>query len=111
VLLDDTRHVFGRNAGVPDVVGVDEDDRPLVVAARAGVAQHRVRRISAPLDLETERLKELAAALRAATVLAGGGAHEDLSKPCHATNSMPRQELFQARRRLQATGTRLQVFC
>ena len=108
--LDDRRHVVGRDAGIPDIVGVDEDDRPLVVAARAGVTQHRGRRKPATLDLEAKRLQQLATPLRAAAALAGGGAHEDLSKPCHATDSMPRRRLFQACARLQATGTRFRVF-
>ena len=91
VPLDDDRHVFGRHAGVPDVVRVDEDHRPFVVAARAGVAQHRGRRQPAPLDLSAEGLEELAAALRAAASLARRGANEDLSELCHAVNSISRR--------------------
>ena len=43
VFLDDPRYVFGGYAGVPDVVREDEDDRPLLVAAGAGVTEHRQR--------------------------------------------------------------------
>jgi hypothetical protein len=76
---------------------VDEDDRSFVVAARAGVAQHRGRPQAAPLDLGAESLEELAAALGAAAALPGCRAHEDLSKPRHDTNSKSRRGLFQAR--------------
>ena len=57
--LDDHRHVFERHAGVPDVVRVDEDYRPLVVTPGAGVAQHDERREPTPLDLGAELLEEL----------------------------------------------------
>ena len=81
--LDYLRHVLGSNAGVPDVVGVDEDDRPLVVAAGADVAQHGGWWEPAPLDLGPERLEELAAAFRAAASLPRRGAHENLSELRH----------------------------
>jgi hypothetical protein len=88
VSLHDGWHVLRRNAVVPDVVRVDEYDRPLVVAAGAGVAQHRGRREPAPLDLGAEDLEELDAAPGAAAPLPRRSAHEDLSKVCHCTNSM-----------------------
>jgi hypothetical protein len=97
VPLDDVGHVLRPDAGVPDIVRVDEDYRPLVVAARAGVAQHRGRRQAAPLDLRAEGLEELAAALGAAAALPRCRAHEELSKPSHNTNSMPPREEIQRR--------------
>ena len=81
--LDYLRHVLGSNAGVPDVVGVDEDDRALVVAAGAGVAQHGGRREAAPLGLSPERLEELSAAFRAAASRPRRGANENLSELRH----------------------------
>jgi|SRR5215218_8848501 hypothetical protein len=88
--LDDIGHVLRRDAGVPDIVGEDEDYRSLVVAARTGVAQHCGRRQAAPLDLSAEGLEELAATLGTAAALPRRRAHEDLSKPRHKTNSMAR---------------------
>ena len=85
VPLDDARHVLGGDAGVPDIVGVDEDHRPFVVAAGTGVAQHDVRREPAPLDFSPERLDERCPALWAAASLTGRGAHEDLSEPRHGS--------------------------
>ena len=77
------RHVFERHPSVPDVVRVDEDDRPLVVTSRASVAQHYQRREPTPLDLCPELLEEFAPAFRAAASLARCGAHEYLTKPFH----------------------------
>ena len=94
VPLDYPRHVPGSDAGIPDVVGVDEDDGALVVTAGADVAQHGGGREPAPLDLGPESLDELSAAFRAAASLAWRGAHENLSQLCHGTNSMPHKRLF-----------------
>lgn len=77
--LHDLRYVCRRNLRVPDVVGVDKDYRPHVVAAGAGVSQDRRRGESAPLDFLPKTLQQLAAALRAATALSGRGANEDLA--------------------------------
>ena len=79
VLFDDARYVAGCNAGIPDVVRVYEDDWPLVVAAGAGVAQHRGRCEPAMLDLRAERLEELCATFAAAALFSWRGAHEDLA--------------------------------
>lgn len=76
-------HVLRLYAGVPDVVGVDEDDGALVVAACTDVAQHRRGREPAPLDLRPERVEELVAAFGAAAPLSRGGAHEDMSEIRH----------------------------
>ncbi len=78
VLLDDNWHVFGRHARVPNVVRVDKDQGPLVVAAGTGVAQHDSWRQPLPLDLRAEHLEELAAALGAAAALPRCSANEDL---------------------------------
>ncbi len=79
VPLDDLRYVLRANVRVPDVVRVDKDDRTLVVAAAAGIAQHGGGREPAPLDLRPEHLEEFGSALRAAAPLSWRGAHEDLS--------------------------------
>ena len=79
VLLDDARYVLGCNARVPHVVGVDEDDGTLMVAAGAGVAQHGGRREPAPLELRPERLEELSATFATTALFSRGGAHEDLA--------------------------------
>ena len=83
VPLDDVRYVLGSDARVPDVVWVDEDDRPFMVAAGAGVAQHGGRREPAPLDLPLERRKEFSAALGTAAALPRCGAHKNLSELLH----------------------------
>ncbi len=83
VPLDDTRYVLRTNAGVPDVVWVDEDDRPLMVAAGAGVAHYDGGREPEPLDLSPELLQEFDSALRAAAPVSGRGAHEDLTQLRH----------------------------
>ena len=57
VTIYDMRYVRERYAGVPDVVGEDEDDGALFVAAGAGVAQDRGRREAAALDLVPESLQ------------------------------------------------------
>ena len=79
VLLDDARYVLGCNARVAHVVGVDEDDGALVVAAAADVSKHSRGLESAALYLGPKRLEELASAFRAAPSLAWRGAHENLS--------------------------------
>ena len=79
VPIDYLRHILQSNAGVPDVVGVDEDDRAIVVASGAGVAQHHGRRESMPLDLGPERPKEITAAFAAAAPLPRRSAHENQS--------------------------------
>ena len=83
VPFDDLGYVLWGDVGVPNVVREDEDDRAFVVAARAGVAQHRGRRDIQPLDLLSEALQEFAAALRAAAALPRRGAHEDLPQTRH----------------------------
>ena len=77
------RHVFERHPSVPDVVRVDEDDRPLMVTSGADIAQHDGRGEPAPLNLRPEHLEELGAALRAAASLPRRGAHVDLSQLRH----------------------------
>jgi len=79
VPLDYPRHVPGSDLRVPDVVGIDEDDRALVVATGAGVAQHGGRREPAPLELRPERLEELSATFATTALFSRGGAHEDLA--------------------------------
>jgi hypothetical protein len=71
--------MLGTSPGVPDVVRVYEDDRPLVVAAGAGVAQHRPRFEPATLDIRAERLEELSAAFAPAAFFSRRSAHEDLA--------------------------------
>ena len=51
------RNVFRLDAGVPDVVGVDEDDGTLFVAAGAGVAEHGGWWYVPPFHLFPERLQ------------------------------------------------------
>ncbi len=77
------RHVFGGYASVPDVVGEHEDDRPLLVAASASVAQNGRRRKSQANDLFPKPLEELATAFGPAPTLPGRGADEDLSRYSH----------------------------
>ena len=79
VPLDDLRYVLRANVRVPDVVRVNKDDRTLVVAAGASIAQHGGGQEPAPLDLLPEHLEEFGPALRAAAPLPWRGAHEDLS--------------------------------
>ena len=40
VPLYDIRHILGRYAGVPDIVWINEDDRPFMMAAGAGIADY-----------------------------------------------------------------------
>ena len=77
------RHVFGGYASVPDVVGEHEDDRPLLVAASASVAQNGRRRKSQANDLFPKPLEELATPFGPAPTLPGRGADEDLSQYSH----------------------------
>ena len=76
VPLDYLRHVIGRYAGVPDVVGEDEYDRSFVMAAGAGVAEDGRGGVAPTLDLRLEGFEERAAAFRAAAPLAARGADE-----------------------------------
>src|SRR5215210_1910654 len=85
-------HVLGCYTGVPDVVGVDEDDRPFLVAAGAGVAEHGGWRYAEHLNLVSEHLEEFAATLRAAATLARRGAHEDLAHLAHTQILCRKQE-------------------
>src|ERR671910_3092091 len=77
-------HVLGCDAGIPDVVGVDEDDGTYFVAAGADVAEHGGRRYVAQLHLFPEQLEQFAAPLRTAAFLARCGANEDLAQLAHA---------------------------
>jgi len=77
--FDDLGYILWSDARVPDVVGVDEDDGALVVAAAADVSKHSRGLESAALYLGPKRLEELASAFRAAPSLAWRGAHENLS--------------------------------
>jgi hypothetical protein len=79
--LDDARYVLRSDARVPDVVRVDKDDRPLMVATGAGVEHYGGGREPEPLDLSPELLQEFDSALRAAAPLSGRGANEDLAQP------------------------------
>ncbi len=99
MLLYYLRHVFGGYAGVPDVVGEHEDDRPLLVAAGAGVAQNGRRREPQTDDLFPEPLEELATTFGPAPTLPGRGADEDLSRYSHT--------YILCRARLVAIGFRL----
>ena len=81
--LDDLRHVFGGYAGIPDVVREDEDDRPLLVTAGAGIAKYTRRRQAPADDLFPEPLEKLATAFSSAPALPGSGANEDLSRYSH----------------------------
>jgi hypothetical protein len=83
VPLDYLWHFLGRHPGIPDVVGIDEDDRALVVTPGTGVAQYRGRQESAPLELHPERLDQVGATFGTAAPLPRGSAHKNLSKPSH----------------------------
>ena len=76
-------HVIGCYAGIPDVVGVDEDDGTFLVAAGADVAENGGRCYAAQLHLFAERLEQFASPLRAAASLARSGANEDLAQLAH----------------------------
>lgn len=78
--VEDLLHVFGLYLRVPDVVGKDEDHRPLVVAARARVPLHDLQRIAPAFRLLAKPREKLVPALLAAPSLARSRAHEDLSK-------------------------------
>jgi hypothetical protein len=83
MLLDYLRYVFGGYTGVPDVVGKHEDDRPLLVATSASVAQNGRRRQSQADYLFPEPLKEFATAFGPTPTLSRRGADEDLSRYFH----------------------------
>ena len=83
VLLDYPGDVFSGYAGVPDVVGEDEDHGSLLVAAGAGVPEDHGLGEPAPLDLVPEGLQKLPPALLAAATLPGGCADKDLAKRSH----------------------------
>jgi len=57
VTLHYSGHVLGCNVGVPDVVGVDEDDRTFLVATGASIAEYGGRRDAVALDLVLEHLE------------------------------------------------------
>jgi hypothetical protein len=50
-------HVFELYSRIPDVVGEDEDDRTLLVAAGTGVTKHGRRRYAVPFHLVFEGVK------------------------------------------------------
>src|SRR4028119_564674 len=83
VILDDAGDVFSGYAGVPDVVGEDEDHGSLLVAAGAGVPKDHGLGEPPPLDLVPEGLQKLLPALLSAAALPGGCADEDLAKNGH----------------------------
>ena len=83
VLLDCPGDVFSGYAGVPDVVGEDEDHGSLLVAAGAGVSKDHGLGEPAPLDLVPEGLQKLPPAFLAAATLPGGCADKDLAKNGH----------------------------
>ena len=103
---DDLGHVFQRYAGIPDVVGIDKDDRALLVAAGAGVAEHGGRGYAAPVHLFPERVEQLAATFGAAAPLAWCGAHEDLAQSPHAQILFRSLDKSSIGIRFQATGFR-----
>src|SRR5215210_861510 len=104
VLFDDPGYVVGRNPRVPDVVGEDEDYRPLLVAAGAGVPQHDGGRYTPALHLAPERLQELAPALLAAAALPRGCADEDLAERRHGQILSRAGEKSRGGIRFQAIG-------
>ena len=81
--LDDLWYIFRLYVGIPDVIREDEDDRPLLVAAGASVAQNGRRRKSQADYLFPEPLEEFATAFGPAPTLPGRGADEDLSRYSH----------------------------
>jgi hypothetical protein len=84
VFPDDLRNVSWLNAGVPDIVREDEDDRALLVAAGTDVTEYGRWRKAQARDLLAELLQEFAATLGAAPTLSRRGADKDLSKYSHA---------------------------
>jgi hypothetical protein len=83
VTLYDSRHVFGLDSRIPDIVRVDKYDRALFVTAGAGVAEHGGRPEAPPVHLISEGFEEFTAAPGAAASFPRRGAHEDLAEPVH----------------------------
>lgn len=76
---DYLRHVIEGNFRVPNVVGIDKDDRPFVMPPGASVPEHSSRRKTITFNLFPEPLKQFTAALFTAATFSGGGANKDLT--------------------------------
>jgi hypothetical protein len=83
MLLDDTSNIVEAHVCVPDVVGEDEDDRPLIMTAAAGIPEHGRRRKTQTRDLLAKSVEKFAATLGPAPTLSWRGADKNLSKLPH----------------------------
>ena len=78
-----SRYIFTRYARVPDIVGIDEHDRPILVPTGANVSKYGCRWHASQLHLVFESRKKFAPTLRAAAPLTRRGTDEDLAELPH----------------------------
>jgi hypothetical protein len=100
------RHVLTRHVRVPDIVRVDKDDGPLLVAASTDVAEDGGRRDAASVHLFPEDFEQFGAPFRATASLARGSAHEYLAQLAHAQILWRSRDKSNGGIRFQATGFR-----
>ena len=76
-------YIFTPYARVPDIVRIDEHDRPILVPTGANVSKYGCRWHASQLHLVFESRKKFAPTLRAAAPLTRRGTDEDLAELPH----------------------------